>query len=63
MKKQTRSFMLCLLLRLGMLPYGAAYAAQSGWTEEDGAMVYYDEDGYLTTDSWRKNGDDWYFFR
>ncbi len=32
-----------------------------GWTEENGQLAYYDEDGYLTTDSWRKNGDDWYY--
>jgi glucan-binding YG repeat protein len=62
MKKQTRFFaVMSAAAFMSMLPYGAAYAAQSGWTEEDGAMVYYDEDGYLTTDSWRKNGDDWYF--
>lgn len=29
-------------------------------TEGD-AKVYYDEDGYLTTDAWRKRGEDWYY--
>ena len=38
-----------------------AYAAALGFVEEDGSLVYYDEDGYLTTDSWRKNGEDWYY--
>lgn len=40
---------------------GTVYAAQCGWTEEDGSMVYYDEDGDLLTDSWRKEGNDWYY--
>lgn len=38
-----------------------AYAAEYGWTEEEGFRVHYDEDGYLTTDSWRKDGEDWYY--
>ncbi len=38
-----------------------AYAAAPGFVEEDGSLVYYDEDGYLTTDAWRKNGEDWYY--
>lgn len=69
MKKQTRLFaVMSAAAFMSMIPaFGnaagcqTAYAAQYGWTEEDGSMVYYDEDGYLTTDSWRKNGDDWYF--
>ena len=40
---------------------GTAYAAESGWTEEDGSMVYYDEDGDLLTDTWRKEGNDWFY--
>ena len=40
---------------------GRVLAASYGWTEENGQLAYYDEDGYLTTDSWRKNGDDWYY--
>jgi len=38
-----------------------AYAASYGWVHEDDSLVYYDEDGYLTTDSWRKNGEDWFY--
>lgn len=65
MKKQTR-FLAVLSAAAFMaltapIGTGSALAASYGWTEEDGFMVYYDEDGYLTTDSWRKNGDDWYY--
>lgn len=69
MKKQTRVLaVLSAAAFMSMMPAftnqagtGMAYAASYGWTEEDGAMVYYDEDGYLTTDSWRKKGQDWYY--
>lgn len=69
MKKQTHflavlsaaAFMALMPPFAGQTGIGSAFAASFGWTEEDGSMVYYDEDGYLTTDSWRKNGDDWYY--
>ena len=34
-----------------------AYAANNGWTEENGITVFYDEDGDLVTDSWKKVGE------
>ncbi len=40
---------------------GTAYGAEYGWTTEDDSLSYYDEDGYLVTDSWRKNGEDWFY--
>lgn len=69
MKKQTQllavmsaaAFMTMIPAFTNALPAGTAWAAESGWTEEDGSLVYYDEDGYLTTDSWRKKGEDWYY--
>ena len=38
-----------------------AYAAASGWVQEDGGWVYYDSDGYRLTDTWKKDGDNWYY--
>jgi glucan-binding YG repeat protein len=69
MKKQTKlAAILSAAAFMSMVPAfstiggtGTAYAASYGWTDEDGTSVYYDEDGYLTTDSWRKNGDYWYY--
>lgn len=69
MKKQTRLLaVLSAAAFMAMIPGVSgqggirdAYAASYGWVEEDGSFVYYDEDGYLTTDSWRKNGEDWYY--
>lgn len=69
MKKQTRlfavlsaaAFMTMMPAFANMAQTGAVYAAEFGWTEEDGSFVHYDEDGYLTTDSWRKNGEDWFY--
>ncbi len=40
-----------------------AYAQEkTGWVEESaGDWKYYDSDGYMLTDSWKKHGDDWYY--
>lgn len=69
MKKQTHlfavlsaaAFMTMMPAFANMAQTGTVYAAEFGWTEEDGSFVHYDEDGYLTTDSWRKNGEDWFY--
>ena len=67
MKKQTHclavmSAAACMTLAPFMAGHtGTAFAAECGWTEENGSMVYYDEDGDRITDSWRKEGDDWYY--
>ena len=37
-----------------------AYAKAAGWTEENGNWYYYDSYGEAITDTWKKNGDDWW---
>lgn len=46
------------VLTLGstMLAFGA-----TGWVDESGTWVYYDNDGYQVTDSWKKTGDHWFY--
>ncbi len=67
MKKQTQMFaVLSAAAFMALFPSfigqpQTAYAAECGWTEEDGSMVYYDEDGELLTDTWRKEGNDWIY--
>lgn len=67
MKKQTQMLaVLSATAFMAMLPTfigqtGTVYAAECGWTEEDGSMVFYDEDGELLTDTWRKEGNDWFY--
>lgn len=67
MKKQTHmlavisatALMTVIPALTGSIP--TAFAADCGWTEEQGSMVYYDEDGDRMTDSWKKEGDSWYY--
>lgn len=40
---------------------GTVYAQSTGWVEEDGLWSYYDNDGFLVTDAWKKSGTDWYY--
>lgn len=54
----TAAVMAAMLPAMAM-PVMAAQAA--GWTEEDGSLRYYDSDGYVLTDSWKKHNDDWYY--
>ena len=62
MKKQTRiAAVLSAAAFMTMVSGLPAYAASHGWVTEGDAKVYYDEDGYLTTDAWRKRGEDWYY--
>ncbi len=68
MKKQTKMVAVLSAAALMTMISGVsgavvtAYAAENcGWIEEDGSMVYYDEDGYLMTDTWKREGDDWYY--
>ena len=62
MKKQTRiAAVLSAAAFMTMVSGLPAYAASYGWVTEGDAKVYYDEDGYLTTDAWRKRGEDWYY--
>lgn len=67
MKKQTQMLaVLSAAAFMALLPSfigqpQTVYAAECGWTEEDGSMVFYDEDGELLTDTWRKEGNDWIY--
>lgn len=67
MKRQTRCFAVMsasafmTLVAFFAVSAKTAYAADHGWTEENGSMVYYDEDGDLVTESWRKEGNDWFY--
>ena len=62
MKKQTKiTAVLSAAAIMTMVSGIPAYAASYGWVTEGDTKVYYDEDGYLTTDSWRKRGEDWYY--
>ncbi len=38
-----------------------AFAASSGWVDEDGELRYKDSDGYYLTDSWKKHDNNWYY--
>ncbi len=38
-----------------------AFAASSGWVEEDGEPRYLDRDGYYLTDTWKKRDNEWYY--
>ena len=46
---------------LSSAPVSSVYAASAGWTQENGGWVFYDSDGDLMTDTWKKRGDDWYY--
>ncbi len=62
MRKQTK--LVAVLSAAALLAIGASmtsFAAQTGWTEEDGTWVYLDKDGYKVTDSWKKSGNFWYY--
>ena len=62
MKKQTKiAAVLSAAAFMAMVSGLPVYAASHGWVTEGDAKVYYDEDGYLTTDAWRKRGDDWFY--
>ncbi len=71
MKKQTRliavlsasAAMAFAAPMFGAGEAGEAFAKEkSGWVEESaGEWKYYDSEGYLLTDSWKKQGDDWYY--
>ena len=62
MRKQTK--LVAVLAAAALLAIGASmtsFAAQAGWTEEDGTWVYLDKDGYKVTDTWKKSGNFWYY--
>lgn len=52
MKKQTKIAAVLSAAAFMMMVSGLpVYAASHGWVTEGDAKVYYDEDGYLTTDA------------
>ena len=52
MKKQTKiAAVLSAAAFMAMVSGLPVYAASHGWVTEGDAKVYYDEDGYLTTDA------------
>ena len=62
MKKQTKIAAVLSAAAFMMMVSGLpVYAASYGWVTEGDAKVSYDEDGYLTTDAWRKRGEDWFY--
>lgn len=38
-----------------------AYAAGTGWVQEDDGWHFYDEDGYMESNTWKKRGSDWFY--
>lgn len=61
MRKQTK--LLAVLSASALLAIGASMTsfAATGWVDEDGSWVYYDSDGDMVTDEWRKSGNNWYY--
>ena len=61
MRKQTK--LVAVLSATALLAIGAAMTsfAATGWVDENGEWVYYDNDEDLVTDSWKKSGDQWYY--
>lgn len=62
MKKQTKfvaTASAAALLAIGIS--SIAFAANTGWAEEDGVWYYYDKDGNKAENEWKKSGDDWYW--
>lgn len=39
---------------LSNAPVSSVYAASAGWTQENGGWVFYDSDGDLLTDTWKR---------
>lgn len=47
---------------LGLLTSASvAFAKADGWVEENGSLKFYEDGGYYATDSWKKNGEYWYY--
>ncbi len=61
MRKQTK--LVAVLSASALLALGASMTsfAATGWTEENGTWVYYDNDGYQVTDTWKKSGNYWFW--
>ena len=64
MKKQINFLAVLSAAAMMALAGSGSVLAQekAGWVEEmAGEWKYYDTDGYMLTDSWKKQGNDWYY--
>ena len=61
MRKQTK--LVAVLSAAALLALGASMTsfAATGWVEENGTWVYYDNDGYKVTDTWKKSVNNWFW--
>ncbi len=61
MRKQTK--LVAVLSTAALLAIGASMTsfAATGWAEEDGTWVYYNNSGERVTEQWKKSGNNWYY--
>ena len=61
MKRQTKWFLIpCTAMALTMGSALVSFAA-TGWAEENGEWVYYNNDGSKATDVFKKSGNNWFY--
>lgn len=61
MKRQTKWFLIpCAAMALTMGSALVSFAA-TGWAEENGEWVYYNNDGSKATDVFKKSGNNWFY--
>ena len=61
MKGQTKWFLIpCAAMALTMGSALVSFAA-TGWAEENGEWVYYNNDGSKATDVFKKSGNNWFY--
>ena len=61
MRKQTK--LVAVLSTAALLAIGASMTsfAATGWQEEDGTWVYYDNDEERVTEEWKRSGNNWFW--
>ena len=61
MRKQTK--LVAVLSTAALLAIGASMTsfAATGWQEEDGTWVYYDNDEERVTETWKRSGNNWFW--
>ena len=61
MKRQAKWFLIpCAAMALTLGSALVSFAA-TGWAEENGEWVYYNNDGSKATDVFKKSGNNWYW--
>ena len=61
MKRQAKWFLIpCAAMALTMGSALVSFAA-TGWAEENGEWVYYNNDGSKATDVFKKSGNNWFY--